>query len=133
VADLVLATAHLDSGTKPYEQTIRLGRHTVLADEHATLGGADAGPTPYQLVLSGLAACTSITLRMYADRKGWELGPVHVDLVMTRVGEAEHIERTIRIGDSVTPEQRTRLAEIAEKTPVTKTLKRAATIVTTLV
>ena len=124
---------HLDSQETPYAQTIRAGSHTLVADEPEVLGGGDAGPAPYSLLLAALAACTSITLRMYADRKGWQLGPVHVDLVMTREGDEEGIERTIRLAPSVTPEQRARLAEIAEKTPVTKTLRRGTPIVTTFV
>jgi len=131
-SDPRLAIAHLDSGTAPYAQTIRIGRHTLVADEPATHGGADAGASPFGLLLAGLAACTSITLRMYADRKGWDLGPVHVDAVIVRVGEGERIDRTIKLAPSVTAEQRARLAEIAEKTPVTKTLRRGTSIVTTL-
>lgn len=127
-----VASAHLDSGTAAYAQTIRVGRHTITADEPAALGGADAGPAPYGLLVAGLAACTSITLRMYADRKSWALGPVHVDVVMVREGDTEHLERTIKLADSLTAEQRTRLAEIAEKTPVTKTLRRAMEIRTTV-
>lgn len=126
-----LATAHLESGTARYAQTIRVGHHTLVADEPASAGGGDAGASPYGLLLAGLAACTSITLRMYGDRKGWELGTVHVDLVMERTADGERIQRTIRVGANVTPEQRARLAEIAEKTPVTLTVKRGTPIVTT--
>ncbi|HEY4240373.1 MAG TPA: OsmC family protein [Kofleriaceae bacterium] len=128
----LLATAHADGGAATYEQHIRVGSHTLSADEPAALGGADAGPTPYQLLLASLAACTSITLRMYADRKGWDLGPIHVDLVMARDHDVEKIERTILVSAALTAEQRTRLAEIAEKTPVTKTLRRGTEITTTL-
>lgn len=123
---------HIDSGDKPYAQTIVVGKHTLIADEPASAGGADAGPAPYGLFLAGLAACTSITLRMYADRKGWQIEPIHIDLVMTRDGDVEKIERKIRVADTVTAEQRTRLGEIAEKTPVTKTVKRGTQIVTTI-
>ena len=130
--DTRLANAHSDSGAAPYATTIHVGRHEVIADEPAALGGADAGITPYGLLLASLAACTSITLHMYAARKGWELGAVHVDLAMARVGDEERVERTIKLSAELTAEQRTRLGEIAEKTPVTKTLKRGVAIVTTL-
>lgn len=123
-------TVHLTSAPERYAQHVRTGRHTFLADEPASLGGADAGPAPYALVLSGLGACTSITLRMYAERKGWELGEVKVDLAIVRDGDVETIERTIHIAGQLTDEQRTRLAEIAEKTPVTKTIKRGTMIAT---
>jgi putative redox protein len=127
----LLATAHLDSGEARYEQRLRVGRHDLVADEPAVVGGGDTGASPYGLVLAGLAACTAITLRMYAERKGWELGPVHVDVLMRRDQDVETIERTVKLAPTVTPEQRTRLAEIAEKTPVTKTLRRGTAIATT--
>ena len=126
-----MATAHLDSQDTPHAQTIHIGRHELVADEGPALGGKDAGPAPYDLLMAGLAACTSITLRMYADRKGWTLGPIHVDTHLIKNGDDERVERTVRLRESVTAEQRARLAEIAEKTPVTKTLKRAMPIVTT--
>jgi putative redox protein len=127
-----IATAHLVSGTARFEQRIRVGHHELVADEPAALGGGDAGVSPYGLLLSSLAACTAITLRMYAERKGWELGTVRVDLVMTRDGDVEKIARTIELASTLTAEQRTRLGEIADKTPVTKTLRRGTEIVTTL-
>lgn len=128
-----LATVHLDSGTDRYAQTIRAGRHTLSADEPKVAGGGDTGTAPYGLLLASLAACTAITLRMYADKKGWELGAVHVDAAMYREQDVERIERTIKVTPSLTEEQRAKLAEIAEKTPVTKTLKRGTTIVTHVV
>jgi putative redox protein len=127
-----VASAHLDSAGPPYAQTIRVGHHTVVADEPPALGGGDAGPPPYGLLLSALAACTSITLQMYAQRKGWELGAVHVDVVLVREQDVERIDRTIKLAATVTPEQRARLAEIADKTPVTKTLKRGTAVSTTM-
>jgi putative redox protein len=130
--DGLLARVHLDSGDVPYVQSIRAGRHSLTSDEPASVGGGDAGPGPYNLLVSALVACTSITLRMYADRKGWQLGPVHIAATMRRDGDVEIIERTITLAASLTAEQRAKLGEIAEKTPVTKTLKRATTIVTTL-
>jgi putative redox protein len=132
-AEIHLATVHTDSREPPFETPIRSGSHTLVADESPALGGNDAGPPPYGLLLAALGACTSITLRMYAARKGWELGPLHVDLHMFRGDDGERIERTIRTSPSLTAEQRTRLGEIAEKTPVTRTLARGTPIATTMI
>jgi putative redox protein len=109
---------------------IRAGRHQLAADEPSSSGGTDRGPNPYQLLLSALAGCTSITLRMYAQRKQWELGEIDVDLQIFRSGDAERIERRIRFSGPLSAEQLSRLLEIAEKTPVTKTLKRGLAIET---
>lgn len=119
-------------GAHKYAQTIRTGEHRLTADEPAALGGENSGPSPYGLVLSGLGACTSITLRMYAERKGWELGTVTVKLKLFKDGEADHIEREVGFSAPLSDEQRTRLLEICEKTPVTKTLKAGARIETKL-
>ena len=120
-------------GEAGYAQKIRAGHHELTADEPKALGGGDTGPSPYGLVLSGLGACTSITLRMYADRKGWNLGDIHVVLRHEKSAEgADQIDRELTFGAPLTAEQRARLAEIAEKTPVTKTIKRGTPIVTTL-
>jgi len=126
-----VASAHLTSGAG-YEQRIRAGHHDLVADEPEALGGKDAGPAPFALVLAGLAACTSITLAMYAQRKGWTLGPLHVDLRLFREGDAHRIERTLRFDPAVTAEQRASCAAIAEKTPVTKALRAGFAIATTV-
>ncbi len=123
-------TAHLESGAAPYAQQIKLGDHVVASDEPASRGGGGTGPSPTGLVLAGLAGCTSITLRMYADRKQWDLGTVRVGLKFLRAGAAERIERTLSFGAPLTPEQVARLLEIADKTPVTKMLKSGVPITT---
>ena len=132
-----IASAHGKSRGEKWAQDLRLGKHTIVSDEPAPHGGQDAGPAPYALVLAGLAACTAMTLEMYAERKGWKLGEVKVDLRMFRDGEGdnreERIERKIMVAESLSEEQRVRLAEIASKTPVTKTLKRAYVIETEIV
>lgn len=120
------------TGERNFAQSIRTGRHELTADEMPSHGGADAGPTPFSLVLAGLGACTSITLRMYAQRKGWELGSVEVRLKMLEADKAVHIERTIACTAALSDEQRSRLAEIAEKTPVTLLVKQGTPVQTTL-
>jgi putative redox protein len=116
-----------------YAQKVHAGHHELTADEPTHLGGTDTGPSPYGLVLSGLGACTSITLRMYAERKGWDLGTVHVELRMFKDADGkERIERTVRLGNGgLSAEQRARLAEIAEKTPVTRSIRGGVPIATT--
>lgn len=128
---LVLA-AHLESGSARYEQRIKVGHHTVTSDEPASRGGGDAGASPTGLLLAALAGCTSITLRMYADRKGWELGTVKADVKLLRVGDKERIERSIWIERELGPEQTTRLLEIADKTPVTRLLRSGVPIATVI-
>jgi putative redox protein len=128
--EVLVATAHLESGDAPYAQRIKLGHHVIAADEPAEHGGGDVGASPVSLLLAALAACTSITLRMYADRKAWALGTVHVDLKLSRAGAAERIDRVLRFGAELSPEQVARLLEIAEKTPVTKMVKGGVPIAT---
>jgi putative redox protein len=117
-----------------YLQSIETGAHTLVADEPRDNGGEDRGPSPYGLILSGLGACTSATLRMYAERKGWDLGTIRVRLAFDKTHEgSEHITRQISFSADLSAEQKTRLAEIAEKTPVTKTLRQGVTITTHVV
>jgi putative redox protein len=78
--DHTIATAAVTSEEKPYGVRIDAGGHALRGDEPADHGGADSGPTPFGLLLSGLGACTAITLRMYAERKGWPLTGVDVSL-----------------------------------------------------
>ena len=119
-------------GGVDYAVDLHAGRHRLVADEPASHGGADAGPGPFSLLLSGLAACTAITLRMYAQRKGWRLQSVDVDARLLRRGTQSHIDRTIALHGELDAAQQARLLEISEKTPVTLTLKSGVEIRTTL-
>lgn len=127
-----MARAHASIGTVDYATTIATGRHTLTADEGAELGGKDAGPAPYDLLTSALGACTAITLRMYAARKQWPVTAVNADIHYVRDGEVERIDRRLRIEGAVDDAQKKRMAEIAERTPVTLTLKKGLEIRTTL-
>ena len=127
-----IARARADLGMEDYSVAIRTGRHDLVADERPVLGGQDTGPSPYEFLLSGLAACTAITLRMYAKRKQWDLRRVHLDLRFIRSGQDSHIERSITVEGELSDDQRDRLANVAERTPVTLTLKAGVTIETTL-
>jgi putative redox protein len=123
-------------------QDIQSGPHHLLADEPAKHGGSNKGLSPYGLVSAGLGACTSMTIRMYARRKGWPLTGVSVDISHAKKHAADaadpadrkvdHFERTIGLEGDLSEEQRTKLLEIADKCPVHRTLERSSTITTHL-
>jgi putative redox protein len=117
-------------GKDHYRTEISVGGHDLVADEGPALGGKNVGPAPYDLLLAGLGACTAITLRMYADRKGWPLESVEVGLRLHNAGGLR-IDRVLTIA-GLDDEQRARLADIAERTPVTLTLKSGLPIDTRL-
>jgi putative redox protein len=129
---MVLVT---DSGDGVLGQVLLDGRHAMSADEPRSAGGNDAGPSPYELLLMALGSCTSMTLRLYADRKRWPLERVIVRLkhskihaqdcadCETREGMLDNIEREIELLGALDAEQRQRLMEIADRCPVHRTLK----------
>ncbi|WP_066718662.1 OsmC family protein [Sphingomonas pituitosa] len=123
------ATAHI--GPDLLETRLQAGRHALLADEPPSNGGQDAGPAPYDLLLAALGACTAMTLRMYADRKGWRIDRLDVDLRLLGTPDTRRIKRVLTVSG---PDEagRARLAEIAERTPVTLTLKQGIAIETQL-
>jgi putative redox protein len=124
-----IAKASIQSTDTHYKHLINTGNHQLIADEPEHAGGKDAGPAPYDYLLAGLAACTAITLRMYAEKKGWNLGEINIDLDLQKNREgATHIERVVHVSETLTDEQWQRLIEVAGKTPVTKTLLEGATI-----
>ena len=99
-----------------YVQQIDARQHRLSADEGESLGGSDSGPNPYELLLSGLGACTSITLRMYAERKGWELGEIQVGLHFYRDDAGkEYIDRTLTCSGELSEEQRQRLLPVPRR------------------
>ena len=128
-----MAHARASIGAVDYATAIETGHHHRLtADEGPELGGKDAGPAPYDLLISALGACTVITLRMYAERKQWPVGAVHADIHFKRdEAKVESIDRVLHI-EGADAEQKKRMAEIAERTPVTLTLKRSLDIRTRL-
>jgi uncharacterized OsmC-like protein/alpha/beta superfamily hydrolase len=126
------------------QQEIAMGPHQMLADEPVAVGGGDTGPSPYDLLLASLGACTSMTLRLYADQKGLPLARTSVRLshakiyaadcaeCETREGKIDRIERVITLEGDLTEAQRTRLIEIADKCPVHRTLTSEVNIRTKL-
>jgi len=125
-----------------FQQMVSIGPHRMLADEPAAAGGEDSGPGPYDFVLAGLGACTSMTMRLYADRKSLPLDRLTVTLkhskihaedcaeCETRAGMLDQIDRVIAIEGALDADQRKRLMEIADKCPVHRTLTSEIRIVT---
>ena len=120
-------------GRDCFRTEIEVGGHLLLADESWERGGHCAGPSPYEFILAGLGACTAITLRNYADRRHWPLQSVDVFLCLLREPAGLRIERSLCIAGGVNRAQKLRLADMAERTPVTLTMKQALTICTRLI
>ena len=115
-------------------QQIVSGHHRLTADEPIARGGSDSGASPHELLLASLGACTSMTLRMYAGRKGWELGKITVGLRYTTAeNQPDHIDRRLSFSKPLSTEQTDRLLEIAAKTPVTRTLQGGVKIDTKII
>ena len=130
MALMILAAAHV-VGAGGYAQRIAMASHEIASDEPHKRGGTDTGPSPFELMIGSLGACTAITLRMYADRKQWKLGLIDVKLRLVKEGDETRIERTITVAEAVDTEQQGKLLEIADKTPVTKALAPGVNIQTT--
>jgi uncharacterized OsmC-like protein/fermentation-respiration switch protein FrsA (DUF1100 family) len=150
----VVSEPMVDSGEAPrgvvvretrnskFQQTVAIGPHRLLADEPVAAGGEDSGPGPYDFLLAGLGACTSMTLRLYADRKSLPLERVTVTLkhskihaqdcaeCETKAGTLDQVERVITMDGALDAEQRTKLLEIADKCPVHRTLTSEVHILT---
>jgi putative redox protein len=129
----VLGAVMAEIGATPYAVSIEAGRHRLTADEPVKLGGQDAGPPPFNLLLSALGACTAATLKMYAERKGWPLESLDVSLTFVRGDQGDRIERQLNPKGPLDDAQRVRLADIAERTPVTLVIKGGVAIDTRLV
>lgn len=129
-------SAHAQSSGTPYRVNLSNPQgHEWHADEPVDKGGADSAPNPMQIVLSALAACTTVTLQMYADRKQWPLTGVDVDVQLNPNGSPASgnlIERRISLHGALNDEQRQRLLQIAQACPVHKLLEGEVHIPTTL-
>ncbi|MCE9623954.1 MAG: OsmC family protein [Deltaproteobacteria bacterium] len=125
----------VQGGPRGLNQQITAGGHHLLADEPLDLGGTDTGANPYDLLIASLGACTSITLRLYADRKAYPLKGIQVRLrhqkihaqdcktCETKGGKIDRIEREIKLEGPLSEEQRQRLLQIADRCPVSLTLR----------
>ena len=128
-----------------FAQQILAGSHALTADEPTESGGTDIGPSPYDLLLAALGACTSMTVGMYARRKAWPLESVTVRLRHSRIyaadcancetqeGMLDRIERDVQFIGALTDEQRAKLLEISNKCPVHRTLSSEIDIQTRLI
>jgi putative redox protein len=128
------------TGGAGYRTEVRTGEHVFVADEPVSVGGTDAGPTPYDYLLGALGACTAITVRMYATRKGWPLEEVVVRLrnarshakdcqeCETKAVGLHVLERQLELRGSLTDEQRRRLRTVADRCPVKQTLEKGIMI-----
>ena len=106
------------------------GGHTIRVDEPIGAGGADTGPSPTRLVAAGLAGCTAVTMELYAERKGWDVGPVEVDVDVEYDGYAPlSFAVTLRLPAELSDEQRERLLAIARRCPVHKVLAQETPVV----
>jgi putative redox protein len=134
-----------DGGDGALSQSLLDGRHELIGDEPVAVGGKDLGPSPYELLLMSLGACTSMTLRLYANRKGWPLARVIVRLRHEKVhatdcencedkgARLDRIDRYIEVAGELDATQRERLLQIAEMCPVHRTLTSHIEILTRMV
>jgi putative redox protein len=125
-------SARVDQG---YRTAITAGSHDLVVDEPTELGGTDEGMTPYQLLLASLSSCMALTMRMYADRKGWPLEGASIHLRTAPAREPDHevmasgarrvtrIERRIELRGALTADQQSRLVEIADRCPIKRNLE----------
>ncbi len=128
-------------GADHYRTIVSARQHSLALDEPADVGGEDRGPTPYEALLGALGGCTAMTVRMYADRKGWPLEAVRVHLRTDRSHQADcvaceraevgphRVERRVELDGPLTDEQRARLLQIADRCPVKQALQRGVQVV----
>lgn len=124
-----------ETGVGRFQVEIEAGGTRLLADEPVSVGGGGTGPNPYELLAAGLGACTAMTLRLYAERKGWPLkqAKVRVLHLKARLADKDRFAREIALEGELDDAQRRRLLEIANRCPVHLTLERGAEVITTLV
>ncbi len=117
------ATATRENGK--FRHSLRMRTHEVTADEPSDLGGDDDGPSPQELLAASLASCTAITMEMYAQRKGWNIGDVVVDVDYepAQRGSPTRFTMTVKLPKELPEEQRERLMQMAAKCPVHRTLE----------
>ena len=130
----IIANAKVKTREEHWSGDVTSGQHALVTDKPASFGGQDLGPAPYDFICSGLISCTMITLRMYAQHKGIELGQftVEADFNANKEGK-EWIERRLSFANPLSDELNQKVLDICQKTPVTKTLLRSVEINTSLI
>ncbi len=124
-----IARAKITSTDMHYLHHIHAGRYDLQTDEPVALGGQGQGPAPFDLYLASLSACTAITLRMYAERKGWDLGEFRAELQAQMDDDGHlHVNRILHATGPLDEAQWKRLLEVVANTPVTKVMREGATI-----
>lgn len=121
------------TGRGLFETSLAMPGGNIIADEPVDVGGGGAGPTPYELLSAALAACTAMTMRLYAERRGWTLPPFSVTVAHTVVPggpRRDLFDRRLVFEAPLDPEQSAKMLEIADKCPVHRSLERGAEIVT---
>lgn len=122
-----MRTVVVGNGPGPLGAQARVGPHTVVLDEPVALGGADAGPSPHEAVLAALGACTAATVKLYAQRKGWKVTAVDVELTMViEPGKSNRIDERVTISGALDQQQLARCYQIAAKCPVHRMLAEGA-------
>ena len=132
---LARAVTALDRGTGGLQMLMDLGNARFVADQPVAMGGLNLGPTPHEIAAAALAACTTQTLRLYAQRKGWILGETQVEVISktdSASTPSETFERRISLDGSLDNDQKARLLEIADNCPIHRLLIRGASITTLL-
>jgi putative redox protein len=125
----VIATIGMDA----FRTRLDMGIHVLYADEPVDAGGQDAGPAPHDFLKMGLASCTAITLRMYADRKAWPVEQIRVRVYLEKTEEKTIFHRAIELQGNLDEAQRKRLLQIANACPVHKTLTQPIEVSTLLI
>jgi putative redox protein len=121
-----------ETGRGPFQVEARIGGHSLIIDEPVASGGQGSGPDPYELIGAALGACTVMTLRLYAKRKGWPLERIRVEVRHTREGARDVFEKSLFLDGRLDDDRRAHLKEIAERCPVQQTLAHGAELRTKL-
>lgn len=138
MADHTPHASATSTGAGTFQSALRIGggiggETTLIADEPLSAGGLDTGPTPYDLLAAALATCTTMTLRFYAQRQGWDIGQVSTEVTHHRVAgqvPADSFERIIHLAAGLDETVRAKLLGVAERCPVHQTLTAGAKVVT---